>query len=270
MKVGLIGEIILIKHTAHTESGQCFSGKSYICKKKTDTMRKHTSNYQQLSILIFLVFILQSCNRKPTAAFSYQPADNPEAGETISFINESIDATDYQWDFGNGKTSEEDSTGTIFDQKGSYTVTLLVFNEAGSDSISEIIQINDPTIMGFFVFEPDSVTPLADCNTWVYDNEEDWNEMTEPQFGKFTDEEGFAEFKNLESIPYYILMFKETEEGLYITGGYTEALELNTGNYYAVVSEFIPTDELQAGTGDNKVLKAGRLNYNLNRRFNSI
>jgi PKD repeat protein len=232
-------------------------------------MRKQVTHLHQLFILILLAFILQSCDKGPTAAFSYQPADNPEAGETINFINESIDATDYQWDFGNGKTSEEDSTGTIFDEKGSYTVSLLAFNEAGSDSISEIIQINDPTIMGFFVFEPDSVTPLADCNIWVYDNEEEWDEMVEPQFNKFTDEEGFADFKNLESIPYYLIMFKETDEGLYITGGYTEALELNTGNYYAVVSEFIPADGLQA-TGNSTALKAGRSNYNLMQRLNPV
>lgn len=226
-------------------------------------------NFQQLSILILLVFILQSCDRGPTAAFRYQPLENPEAGETISFISESIDATDYQWDFGNGHISEDDSTATIFDKKGSYTVTLLAFNEAGSDSISEIIQINDPTIMGFFVFEPDSVTPLADCNTWVYDNEEDWDEMVEPQFNKFTDEEGFAEFRNLESIPYYIIMFKETDEGLYITGGYTEALELNTGNYYSVVADFIPADELKSVT-DSKILKSSRLDFNLIQRFNPV
>jgi PKD repeat protein len=207
-------------------------------------MRKQVTHFQQLSILILLVIIIHSCDRGPTAAFSYLPTENPEAGETISFINESIDATDYQWDFDNGNTSEDDSPGTIFDEKGNYMVTLRAFNEAGSDSISNVIQINDPTILAFFVFQPDSVTPLEDCNIWVYDNEEDWNDFNDPQFSKFTDADGFAEFLNLESIPYYIIMFKETDEGVYITGGYTESLELNEPNLYSIVADFLTNEEL--------------------------
>lgn len=232
-------------------------------------MHKQVTHFQQLSILILLVFIIQSCDRGPTAAFSYLPTENPEAGETISFINESIDATDYQWDFDNGNTSEDDSPGTVFDKKGGYTVTLRAFNEAGSDSISSIIQINDPTIMGFFVFQPDSVTPLADCNIWVYDNEEDWDDIVEPQYSKFTDEDGFAEFKNLEDIPYYLFMLKETDEGIYGLRGYTEALELNMGNYYAVATVFIPADELKS-VNDSKILKSSRLYFNLIQRFNPV
>ena len=209
-------------------------------------MVKINTSFLSLALIIVLISIVHACDRGPTAEFSFIPADNPEAGEEISFINESIDATTYQWNFGNDKTSDDDSPTTVFDKRGNFTVSLHAFNEAGSDSVSKIIQINDPTIMVFFVFLPDSVTPLADCNVWVYDNEEDWDDFTDPQFNKFTDADGFAEFLNLESIPYYIIMFKETDEGIYITGGYTEALEQNEPNVYEVVAEFLTNEDLES------------------------
>jgi hypothetical protein len=40
--------------------------------------------------------------------------------------------------------------------------------------------------------------------------------------------------------------YKETDEGIYITGGYTEALEQNEANVYEVVAEFLTNEELES------------------------
>ena len=71
-----------------------------------------------------------------TAEFTYSL--NSETG-TVRFINTSENATNYSWDFGNGKTSTEVNPIQTFEE-GSYTVTLTSKNSAGdSDSFNDDI-----------------------------------------------------------------------------------------------------------------------------------
>jgi F0F1-type ATP synthase epsilon subunit len=49
--------------------------------------------------------------------------------------------------------------------------------------------------------------------------------------------------------------YKETDEGIYITGGYTEALEQNEANVYAIVAEFLTNEELESAK-KGRTLKA--------------
>lgn len=224
-------------------------------------MTKRILYLSQVSVLFIIgIFLTQSCKTPPTADFSIDPAENPEAGDTIFFNNQSLEALSYKWDFGNGKSSEEDSPYTFYDTKGSYIIKLIATNEDGSDSIAEAITIFDPTVLGFYVYMPDSITPLENCNVWVYDNETDWDNFDEPKYFELTDRDGLALFNNLEDITYYIIMYKEVEDGLYITGGYTQALTLNNMNLYAVVSDFIPAEELKSVKVD-KTFKSGWKGY---------
>ena len=208
------------------------------------------SKITQLKYLVAYVFVasilIHSCDRGPTAAFRIEPTVNPEAGDSIFFINESIDALSYEWDFGNGKFSEEVAPVIFFDEAGTYKILLNAVNGAGEDTLSQVLSINEPTIMGFRVFEPDSLTPLVDCNIWVYDNQADWYEYSEPQFIELTDMDGIAIFKNLEDIEYFITIYKETSEGLFIVEGKTNALELNANNLFAVATEFYPGEQFKS------------------------
>lgn len=72
------------------------------------------------------------------AAFTYKPsAANPN---TIEFTasNSSLTA---KWDFGNGSTGEGTNVTSSYPNKGTYTVTLTVFNSGGSASSSQDIVI---------------------------------------------------------------------------------------------------------------------------------
>ncbi len=202
----------------------------------------------KLIVLVFAATVsIHSCNKVPTAAFRIEPTVNPEAGDTIFFINESLDALSYEWDFGNGKKSTEESPFTFFEEAGPQLITLYAMNDAGEDSLSQIFKINEPTIMGFWVLEPDSVTSLVDCNIWVYDNEADWYDYNEPQLIGITDMEGVTIFQNVEALEYYLTIFKQTAEGLYIIEGKTNTLELNKTNLYKVTTEFLPDTQFDPG-----------------------
>ncbi len=79
-------------------------------------------------------------NASPTASFN--PAIN---GNTASFVDQSIYASDYLWSFGDGNTSNNSNPIHNYSFEGSYQVTQTITNICGSDTHTEIIEIySDP------------------------------------------------------------------------------------------------------------------------------
>ncbi len=59
----------------------------------------------------------------PTASFSVQ--NNGCTGPCeITFINQSLNATSYHWNFGDGNESNEANVSHTYEEEGTYTVTL--------------------------------------------------------------------------------------------------------------------------------------------------
>ncbi len=71
--------------------------------------------------LLLLVILISSC-AKPIAQFSYD--GKAEAPAKIQFQNKSEKADTYQWDFGDGKTSTEESPMHQYLAPGDYTIIL--------------------------------------------------------------------------------------------------------------------------------------------------
>jgi PKD repeat protein len=71
----------------------------------------------------------------PESAF-----DLEQMSDTVQFTNTSSNFTRLEWDFGDGNTSSESDPQHIYEKNGRYTVTLVVFNECGSDTtIKEVV-----------------------------------------------------------------------------------------------------------------------------------
>lgn len=97
-----------------------------------------------------LFFTLNSCKKdsdestsKPTADFSIDIA-NPEVGEEITFSNNSSEATNYLWKFGDEEISSKSNPVHTYYNKGSYQVTLYAYGNGGVDSLSNTIDIIPP------------------------------------------------------------------------------------------------------------------------------
>ena len=78
-------------------------------------------------------------------------------GETITFMDNSIgNNLNYTWNFGNAATpnsfKESGPIEVTFTEKGIYTITLTVYNNAGASSISQIIEVQPPAEPAF-IFE---------------------------------------------------------------------------------------------------------------------
>lgn len=75
-------------------------------------------------------------------------SNSPElcAGNAIQFIQESAYASTFHWDFGDGQTSALPSPQHVYQQGGTYTVTLVVENATtcnGIDSLQQTLVIGD-------------------------------------------------------------------------------------------------------------------------------
>ncbi|MBN2485013.1 MAG: PKD domain-containing protein [Bacteroidales bacterium] len=83
--------------------------------------------------------------KPPKAEFSFE--QSAENALEVAFFNESKDATSYSWDFGDGKTSAEENPTHVYDDYGTFTVTLTAKGEGGSNEVSYDVELIDPGIV---------------------------------------------------------------------------------------------------------------------------
>lgn len=98
----------------------------------------------------------------PTASFG-----STVNGSTVSFNNSSTEATEYNWDFGDGGTSNEVNPEHIYFQDGSYTVTLTAINDCGEVTTTQIVEIATPPTAGF---SSDITSGCVDLEVQFMDN----------------------------------------------------------------------------------------------------
>lgn len=108
---------------------------------------------------------------KPRARFNYDQTvcvDNE-----VVFTNESCNADEVFWDFGNGMTSESFDETIQFTSPGTYTVTLTAINECGSDQIQRTVTVVDYpdanidySVSGGVLCGPGPLTVSAQGNEW--------------------------------------------------------------------------------------------------------
>jgi hypothetical protein len=194
--------------------------------------------------LILIVFL--SCTRDPEPSFSFQPSDNPEAGDTIRFINSTTDGDSYDWDFGDGFSSMLKDPEHIFLDAGTFEVSLKATNDKSSKTVTEAVQINEPTILDIQVFAlAEDTTVLTGAEVWVFEDLEKANNFPEdpPKYLAITDNDGIVIFYNLEAITYYVFTVKVEDEGIWFSAFELFPLEQNLRNLLALPTEFLPFED---------------------------
>lgn len=103
-----------------------------------------------------IVIFLGSCSdddvkaeeesKEPVAAFTIS-SESPLAGEDISFTSSAKNAATFQWAFGDGGTSTEESPTYAYAQEGTYIVTFTVSGEEGKASMKDTITVGYPTVL---------------------------------------------------------------------------------------------------------------------------
>ena len=101
----------------------------------------------------------------PNAAFSSNPFITDILNPTITFNNESTNASFYQWDFGDMSSSNQTNPEHTFGNQGQYSVLLMATSSNGCvDTAIQTIQIN-----GVFTFyAPNAFTPNGDNTNNIF------------------------------------------------------------------------------------------------------
>lgn len=68
---------------------------------------------------------------RPQAEFDAYPREARNLKQLIKFDNNSINATSYQWDFGDGNSSQEEYPSHTYKEPGIFTVSLYVWSDKG-------------------------------------------------------------------------------------------------------------------------------------------
>ena len=91
----------------------------------------------------------------PTASFTYNP-DPPLENTTTNFVNQSIGAVGYLWNFGDGDTSIVVNPQHLFDATATYNVCLKATNDAGcsDDTCMDVKALIKPLLAVPSAFTP--------------------------------------------------------------------------------------------------------------------
>ena len=96
----------------------------------------------------------------PTASFSMNPSIFSTSPQNINFINNSTNATSYEWNFGDGSTSVLANPSHIYNNtETGYTVTLTATNAAGC---SDVFSVSIGATDGLVYYIPNTFTPDGD------------------------------------------------------------------------------------------------------------
>ncbi len=161
---------------------------------------------------LFLPLILISCESRPRAYFSASPGD-PVVGEEVWFTNESENASDFKWDFGDGYISDEPNPIHKFTSSGTFTVVLKVWSSTGeTDEASLTIDVKIPTLLEVEVLEYYQKYPVEGASVIVYPTLNDWEKETNSVSEGITDGDGKVVFADLEKKVHYIDVWEENHD----------------------------------------------------------
>jgi PKD repeat protein len=153
---------------------------------------------------LFLALMLFSCESTPVASF-HLDTDEPEVGKAVLFINDSQNSKRFEWDFGDGYISNEESPLHIYTGTGSFEVILTSISKSGAEDKAHItINVMIPTLLEIEVREYYDQYLVPDASILLYSSIADWDAQTNVLSEGYADANGVAVFANLDPFVYYV------------------------------------------------------------------
>jgi len=156
------------------------------------------------------LMMLNSCDIQPESHF-FADKIKAEIGEDIFFFNRSYNATDYEWDFGDGTFSNAYEPSHAYNGSGIFTVILTAYSKSGSIDKSYLdIEIISPTMLEIEVLEYYDQYPVSGASVILYPTEKDWDNETNAIVEGFTNASGKVVFTNLQPRVYFVDVWHST------------------------------------------------------------
>ncbi len=176
-----------------------------------------------ISTVAAAVIMLSSCDSQPDAYF-FTDKIKAEIGEEILFFNGSHNATEFEWNFGDGTWSDAYEPAHSYSSSGIFTVILSAYSKSGNVDRSYLdIEVVSPTMLEVEVLEWNDEYPVAGASVRLYPTLTDWDNETNLVVEGFTNSSGKVIFTNLQPRAYYIdvwqvnhnnFAFRDEENGI--------------------------------------------------------
>lgn len=135
----------------------CYQNSSYSVYQDFDVTLTAISDKQCTTTVVEPVMI--TVYPKPLADFNYSPDKTDIYDREITFSDESIIASIWDWDFGDGISSSTQNPVHVYPDSGSYNVVLYIENMYGCKDTARRTVIIDPV---FAIFIPNTITVDGD------------------------------------------------------------------------------------------------------------
>lgn len=172
----------------------------------------------------------------PTADFSFSPGTVDIYDPEVSFTDESIGASFYDWNFGDGSTSDEENPVYSYQAPGDYQIILSVMNEFGCID-AEIRNLQVTSDLTFYI--PNSFSPNLDGI----------NDVFKPVIIG-ADYKEFYQFSIYDRWGGVVFETNDIEKGWI-------GNNVKTGEYYVPDGEYVWVMELKLDENIEKVIEKG-------------
>lgn len=175
--------------------------------------------------LVFSLFLI-SCEKNPEASF-LTDTETPVVGQEVFFSNQSHNAENFEWDFGDGFTSVEKHPSHIFNATGSYEVSLTAISKSGVEAnATMLIDVVIPTLLEIEVRELNEMYQVPNASVILYPTLTDWDDQSNSIIEGFTDQYGIVVFANLALDDYFVDVWEAEHDNF--TLGYSDEWYIQT------------------------------------------
>lgn len=160
--------------------------------------------------LIIAATMLTACSMQPEASF-YSDKVTAEIGEDIYFTNISQNASEFEWDFGDGTWSDAWNPVHSYSASGVFTVVLSAYSSTGIVDRSYLdVEVLSPTMLEVEVLEYWDEYPISGASVILYPTLTDWDNETNAIAEGFTNASGKVIFTDLGPYVYYVDVWHPT------------------------------------------------------------
>lgn len=203
-------------------------------------MTNFLNHIKQLAIVVVGALLFASCDEEDT--FNKPIADFEIEGvkrtfDTVTFVNNSVDATSFLWHFGNGVTQNAVSPKYMYTEPGTYTISLQAEGAGGRSVMTKELVIAEGVPFPTAKFSIENEGVLLDGVPVVFVNESEAGESYLWEFGdseNSTSTEKDPIFTYTQAGEFTVTLTTTNEKGSESYSMDLTVLESNLGTIYFI------------------------------------